>query len=139
MVGKPYGLAVKAMVCREDGHCLLLRRSSSSTHFAGQWEWPGGKTDRGEDFITALRREVTEETGLAIDFTGFAGANCYEMERLHVVCLCMEARVAGGALTLSGEHDAAEWVKLADLPRWDLAPNSRSLVLEYFARKTRGV
>ena len=135
MVGKPYGLAVKAIVRREDGHGLLLRRSSSSTHFAGQWEWPGGKTDRGEDFITALRREVTEETGLAVDFTGFAGANYFEMERLHVVCLCMEARVAGGTLTLSGEHDAAEWVQLTDLPKWDIAPNSRSLVLEYVAKK----
>ena len=67
--------------------------------------------------------------------TGFAGASCFEMPKLHVVCICMDARVTGGTLTVSPEHDAAEWVLPADLPKWDLAPNFREFVLEY-VRKT---
>lgn len=134
MEGKPFVLAVKAVIRREDGKCLLVRRGRPDSHFAGQWEWPGGKVDPGEDFVTALHREVAEETGLTVELCGFAGADCFEMPKARVVNLCMEARATGGTLTLSEEHDAAEWVLPADLPHWDLAPNFRDFMLAYVRR-----
>ena len=136
MDGKPYVLAVKALITRADGKCLLVRRSRPDRHFAGQWEWPGGKVDPGEDFVTALHREVAEETGLTVELCGFAGADCFEMPKAQVVNLCMEARATGGTLTLSEEHDAAEWVLPADLPKWDLAPNFREFMLAHVRRTT---
>lgn len=135
MEAKPYGMAVKAVVMREDGRCLLIRRSAANRNFVGQWEWPGGKADPGEDFVTALRRELAEEAGLEVEFTGFAGATCFEMPKIHVVVLCMEARATGGTLRLSEEHDAAEWVPLADLAKWELTPHVRDFMLDYAARK----
>lgn len=132
---KPFGLAVKAVIWREDGRCLLLKRAASSRHWPGAWEWPGGKADPGEDFMTALRREVGEETGLTIEPTGLAGSAECELESIRIVLLCMEARLAGGAFRLSDEHEDHRWVELADLPRMDLSAQLKDFMIAYARRK----
>ena len=135
---KPWSLAVKAVILDAAGPCLLLRRSAANKHFVGKWEWPGGKVDPGEDFTHAVLRETKEEAGLDIEITGLAGATSFDMLRVHVVVLCMEARLTGGTLTLSEEHDAAEWVPLAELGRWDLTEHVRPFMLEYAGKKAAG-
>lgn len=117
---KPFRLAVRAVIRDEAGRCLLLRRSPANKGFVGSWEWPGGKADPGESFDVALRREVREETGLEIKLLGVVGAFGFEMPQVQVVTLCMEARLAGGTLRLSEEHDAFEWVPLTDMDNWKL-------------------
>lgn len=132
---KPYVLAVKAVLVNEKGETLLLRRSPANSSFVGCWEWPGGKVDPGEDFASAVLRETKEETGLEVEITGLAGATVFEMPKVHVALLCMEARLVGGSLTLSHEHDAWEWAPLAELDRRALAPAIRGFMLDYAARR----
>jgi 8-oxo-dGTP diphosphatase len=136
---KPFRLAVKAVIFGEQNRCLLLRRSASNKHFVGCWEWPGGKVDPGEDFATATLRETAEEAGLQIELTGLAGATSFEMPAVNVVLLCTEARVISGAVRLSDEHDAFEWVPLAELGRFNLVPQVTDFVLAYSRRKTASV
>jgi len=135
-----FGLAVKAVIVDAEGRCLLVRRSFANARFAGCWEWPGGKVDPGEDFASAVVRETREETGLDVEITGLAGATAFEMPKVHVVLLCMEARITGGTLALSEEHDAAEWVPLANLVLCNLPAQHRDFMLAYAARhdKTGG-
>ncbi len=128
---KPYKLAVKAVIEDDDGRCLLIRRSRESRHFAGQWEWPGGKVDPGEDFPTALVREVSEETGLDVEITGLVGAVHSEMPQIHVILLCMTARIVGGEIRMSEEHEESAWAPWAEFPEWDLAEQNSTLMLDY--------
>lgn len=112
--GKPWVMAVKAVIADAQGRHLLLRRSAQCRNFQGVWEWPGGKLDPGEDFAIGLAREVREECGLEVAFTGLAGASEFEMPKARVVLLCMHARINGGELRLSEEHDAYEWVPFSE-------------------------
>jgi 8-oxo-dGTP pyrophosphatase MutT (NUDIX family) len=57
--------SVKAIVKRGD-YILLLRRREGCGG-AGQWDLPGGHIEKGEDKLTALKREVWEEANLKID------------------------------------------------------------------------
>ena len=57
-------IGVGAVVVR-DGRVLLVRRRYEP--LAGQWTLPGGAVELGETLAGALRREIREETGLAID------------------------------------------------------------------------
>ncbi|MCX6901615.1 MAG: NUDIX domain-containing protein [Verrucomicrobia bacterium] len=131
MSEKPFRLAVRAVIRDEQGRCLLLRRSPVNKGFVGQWEWPGGKADPGEAFDEALCREVREETGLEIELLGVVGAFDFEMPQVRVAMLCMEAKLAGGTLRLSEEHDAHEWVPAAEVPNRNLVPRLKELAAIY--------
>lgn len=50
---------------REDGRTLLMRRLPGTFH-EGQWEFPGGKIEAGEDSRSALVRELHEELGIEV-------------------------------------------------------------------------
>ena len=57
---RPRTLGVKCLVLRA-GRVLLVR-----TTYERYWALPGGGVDRGESFADAARRELGEETGLAL-------------------------------------------------------------------------
>lgn len=134
-MNKSFKLAVKAVILDEQQRCLMLRRSRVNEHFVGCWEWPGGKVDDGEAFADAILRETREETLLEIEITGLAGATQFEMSTVNVVLLCMEARLTGGKVKLSDEHDEFAWVPLAELDRQVLPSQIRDFMLTYAQRK----
>ncbi|WP_368733209.1 NUDIX hydrolase [Streptomyces alkaliphilus] len=57
---------VGAVVTDDEGRVLLLRRRADEDHLPGLWELPSGRVDSGENLLDALRRVVTEETGLTV-------------------------------------------------------------------------
>jgi ADP-ribose pyrophosphatase YjhB (NUDIX family) len=57
--------AVNAAILNEKGEILLTERSAHIRE-PGKWCLPGGHFDAGEDWQTALRREVNEEVGLIV-------------------------------------------------------------------------
>lgn len=134
---KPYVLAVKAVIINERHETLLVRRSSANRLSVGCWEWPGGKVDPGEDFAAAVIRETREETGFEVEITALVGATEFEMPALRVVLLCMEARITGGEITLSHEHDAWEWVPLGQLADRPLIPVAKAFMCEFAARRAK--
>jgi 8-oxo-dGTP diphosphatase len=142
-MNKRFGLAVKAVIFDEQGRCLLIRRSDRCRHFVGQWEWPGGKVDAGEDFATAVVREAKEETSLDVEITGLAGATQFDMpadesigrRAIGVVLLCMETRVLSGEVHLSEEHDDFAWVPLDDVPQYVYPSGFADMMLAYAAKK----
>lgn len=130
-MNKPYKLAVKAVLLDGQGRCLLLRRSRNNRTSAGSWEWPGGKVEPGEDFASAVVREVHEETALEIELTGVAGAAQCEMAEINVALLCMEAKVTAGEVMLSDEHDEYAWVSLAEFACFPLAEQIKNFMMDY--------
>ena len=58
-----YGLVVCVWVYDGFGKLLLTRRAKEKS-FAGTWENSGGAARAGEDSLTAIQRELREETGI---------------------------------------------------------------------------
>jgi len=57
---------VAAAVMDARGRVLIAQRPAGK-HLAGMWEFPGGKVEPGEARVDALRRELREEIGIAIE------------------------------------------------------------------------
>lgn len=70
MDGRQIRLCVGAVVFR--GRDILLVRRGKPP-FEGRWSIPGGGVHHGEALEDAVRREVLEETGIAIDIGGLLG------------------------------------------------------------------
>lgn len=49
-----------------DGKVFLAKRQNTGD-MGGRWEFPGGKIDAGEDFVTAIKREMNEEFGVEVE------------------------------------------------------------------------
>jgi 8-oxo-dGTP diphosphatase len=54
-----------AVIVRPDGEVLLAQRPPGK-HYAGYWEFPGGKLEPGESAKAALVRELAEELGIEV-------------------------------------------------------------------------
>jgi mutator protein MutT len=62
---KPPIHVVAAAVIDVAGRVLIAQRPPGK-HFAGGWEFPGGKLEPGEDRRTGLARELREELGITL-------------------------------------------------------------------------
>jgi 8-oxo-dGTP pyrophosphatase MutT (NUDIX family) len=93
---------------------LALRRSPT-TRCPGAWEAVHGRIERGETPPEAARREVREETGLAIERLYSLTVNPFFLTSTGAVELAVAfvAVVAPGGVKLSEEHDALEWLSRA--------------------------
>ena len=60
-------LSAKAFLVDADDRLLLLDCVDPARPDVRWWELPGGGVEPGEDEVDALRREVLEETGLAVE------------------------------------------------------------------------
>ena len=52
--------------CLRDGERALVTQRAMAETEGGQWEFPGGKCEPGEDWCQALEREIREELSLNI-------------------------------------------------------------------------
>ena len=100
------------------GRFLLGRRRGA--HGAGEWALPGGHLEFGESIEACARREVAEETGLALANVrlGPYSNDHFIAEGRHYVTLFVLADAPGGEPTLREPEkcDGWEWRSWSELP-----------------------
>ncbi len=68
------------IIADKSGRVLLLHRN---TKRLSQWELPGGKVEPGEQPHEAARREILEETGLAVKSLKLVGGTAFDDNGVH--------------------------------------------------------
>jgi ADP-ribose pyrophosphatase YjhB (NUDIX family) len=110
---------VGAVIFDPSGRLLLVRRAREPGR--GRWSVPGGRVEAGETDQHALRREVAEETGLAVEITGWLGSvqrpapggAVFDIHDYR--CLA-----SGGTLRPGDDADEARWCDARELARLPL-------------------
>lgn len=109
------GVSLKAVVMRDDGKFLALRRTETAPSRPLGWDLPGGELDWGEDPETGITREIKEETSLDIEglkiFDAVAGVTEH---REFWTTICYIAKPKSENVVLSYEHDIFRWVSADD-------------------------
>lgn len=111
---------VVAGVAVKDGSVFLARRCANDT-LGGMWEFPGGKTEKGESPAEALAREFLEEFGATIRVGDHLGDSVYEYPH-GSICLSAYRIEFASPITEIRAHDKIAWVSLGELPTYPLAP-----------------
>jgi ADP-ribose pyrophosphatase YjhB (NUDIX family) len=94
-----------------DGERVLLgRRDGTTRNRPGLWALPGGFVEFDEDFLSAARREVREETGLDIEIRAIVNvSSSYLARELHALTVVLTAAAIGGTLSPADGLDALDW------------------------------
>jgi 8-oxo-dGTP pyrophosphatase MutT (NUDIX family) len=111
-------VAVAAVVVRDDGRVLCMRRASTRDAGAGLWETLSGRVRPGEEPLDAVRRELAEEAGPALrveldprPLDAYAALR----GRAPMTVVVYVGRYVGGEVQRSDEHDAHAWLTAGEL------------------------
>lgn len=115
---------VVAVVIEREGRYLLGRRPPEKRHGA-LWEFPGGKSDDGEDHLAAARRELLEELHLDVRSVGAVVFSRQDAGSPFLIEF-VEARVEGEPVAL--EHTEVGWYTPEELTEMPLAPTDAAFV-----------
>ena len=123
---KPH-LDISIALIWRDGEILLSRRLSNAAHFAGTWEFPGGKVEEGETPAAAAVREAREEVGLTVEVTGARTPIEWEYEKRYVTLHPFDCRILGGKLEAL-EVSEVKFVTPSELRTEDFPPANAGLI-----------
>lgn len=112
-------IRVVAAVVRRGDTLLVCQRPSHKRH-GGLWEFPGGKCERGESDLAAIRRELREELDVepvSVGSSEFEVADAGSPYLIAFIPVTIEAEPT--AL----EHEALAWASITELLELPLAPS----------------
>lgn len=118
-------------VCLDGRHRLLCCRLSAVTDRPGRWTLPGGGIEFGEHPEAAVRRELSEETGLEGRVTELLAVDSEARDLhglpYHSVRIYYRVEIVGGTLRheTDGSTDRAAWVRGDELDGLPLTVTAR--------------
>ena len=122
---------VVTLVERDD-HVLLGRRGQG-TFRSGAWCLPGGFMEWSEDYLSAGRREVREETGIDVKVRSILSVvTNYHSPRFHTLVVVLLAAPGGGELRAGDDLEEVAWFPLAG-PLPEMAFEADRHIVERFA------
>lgn len=112
---------------------VLLGQRAANAFKGGLWCLPGGFIEFDEDFLTAARREVREETGLVVSIRGILSViTNFLLPDLHTLVIVLLAEVTGGELCPGDDIAAVSWFPLAG-PLPEMAFSADKGIIEHYA------
>lgn len=124
-------VALKAIVVH-NCKALIIKRSNYIEFAAGTWEFVGGGMEFGEDLITALKREVMEETGLVVEIDRILYAATFKSTPIwQIVMITYLCRTDDNTIVLSNEHTDYLWATKEQL--CELLPDNILADLKLYA------
>ena len=121
-----------ALVCRPDGHTLLVRKRGTTVFIQ-----PGGKIEPNETPLTALLRELHEELSLQFEPADLSYLGTFTAPAANESGYVVHAEVfrvnMGRAVTPAAEIEEIVWIDPASPTGLNLAPLTRDFILPHYA------
>ena len=105
-----HSVSVAGVIVDDNGRALLSRRRDNRS-----WEPPGGVLELSESIEDGLRREVREETGLAVEPVALTGV--YKNMARGIIALVFRCRILEGQLTVNDEVTEFQWATADEVTR----------------------
>jgi ADP-ribose pyrophosphatase YjhB (NUDIX family) len=124
LVEPTFTVGVSGVVVDDRGQVLFLR---NRFRYERGWQLPGGFLQKGEQPEEALRREIQEETGYAVEVDGLLRAHLARARHMDILYLC---HIVGGSLSVNRREILdSRFVAQADLQHYLSESDARKAIL----------
>ena len=123
-----------------DGDRILLAERGKEP-LKGWWSLPGGLVETGERLYDAIRREVSEETSLAVEPLGILEVferiirDANGTAEYHYVLVDYVCRVTGGEPSPGDDVSRVEWVEQGGLDRYRITEGTVEVIEKGFRER----
>lgn len=107
---------------------LLLKGAAHKRLWANQYNGIGGHIERGEDALSAARRELAEETGLQVTNLALCGTVLVDADDMTGIGIYVYKGNYEGGEILSSDEGQLEWINIYDLDRFPLVEDLKVLL-----------
>ena len=114
---------VVAAVIKKNDSFLIANRSFEANS-SGLWEFPGGKVEEKESFVSALKREIEEELSLKIQVGDKITSIDLKASDKNISVHYFYALILSGEITLN-VHSEFKWVERNQLGRFKYIDGDR--------------
>lgn len=111
-------LQVVCAVIRNSSDEILVCKRPADAELGGLWEFPGGKIEKGETNIEAIKREITEELGVSIEVYGELEKVDHQYPDFHISLHPLLSEIEDNKEPQALEHECLKWIhpnKASDL------------------------
>nr|WP_295929300.1 (deoxy)nucleoside triphosphate pyrophosphohydrolase [uncultured Dyadobacter sp.] len=130
LVSEKLVVRVPCAVIEHDGKVLAGQRSAALS-FPLQWEFPGGKLEKGETDEQALFREIMEELNVSVEIIHKLPETSKDQGWREIVLVPFICTVDTIDFTLT-EHEQIIWLDPADLPSLDWTEADLNVIRYYY-------
>ncbi len=116
---------VAAAIIHRNGSILIAQRPARGL-LGGLWEFPGGKTEKGETLEACLQREICEELGIAIEVGEPFGIYKHAFTHFKVTLHAFHCNLPQGE-PVAREHSDLCWVKPAEMSAFPMGKIDRQI------------
>ncbi|MDR0623185.1 MAG: (deoxy)nucleoside triphosphate pyrophosphohydrolase [Treponema sp.] len=109
-----------------EGLKIFIARRNPGGDLGGKWEFPGGKTEKGETDEAALVREFEEEFGVTVTPGPLLGTASFEHKGAAYVLHAYRVYFTGEKFT-PHEHSEWHWAGMEEIESLDFAGSDRLL------------
>ena len=130
LVSEKLVVRVPCAVIEHDGKVLAGQRSAALS-FPLQWEFPGGKLEKGETDEQALFREIMEELNVAVTIIDKLPETSKDQGWREIVLVPFVCKVDTTDFILT-EHEQILWLDADDLPTLDWTEADLNVIQNYY-------
>ena len=123
---RPTWIPVATGFIRKNGLVLVGQRPEGHS-LAGQWEFPGGKIELGENPEQALKRELHEELGIEAEIGSLRHSHTHSYGDRAILILFFDVKLWKGE-PKSQHHTELKWINPQDLFKMEIPEANRRIL-----------
>lgn len=123
MVNRDQITVAAAIIFNSDDRFLIARKKKDLPN-EGLWEFPGGKSEQGEDLLKTVERETMEELSMAILFHPecFCSYIYEQGDKELIIHFHFFIGWAGNPTMILTDHDSTAWINPDEYSKYKFVP-----------------